>query len=74
MLVAALETPIGTARLWCERVIGAQGRLMRDMYYFEVKAPADSRYDGDYLKQLASIPAEKAFRPADQSECPLLKK
>lgn len=49
-------------------------RLLRDMYYAEVKAPADSKYDFDYLNIVATIPGAEAFRPAAESECPLLKK
>ncbi|MGA0597697.1 ABC transporter substrate-binding protein [Enterovirga sp. CN4-39] len=50
------------------------GRVVRDMYLFEVKSPAESKYDYDYYKQLAVIPGEKAFRPLSQSECPLVPK
>ncbi len=50
------------------------GRVMRDMYLFQVKSPAESKYQFDYFKQLATIPAEQAFRPLSESECPLVKK
>ncbi|HXP31632.1 MAG TPA: ABC transporter substrate-binding protein [Stellaceae bacterium] len=50
------------------------GRVMRDMYLFEVKTPAESKYQFDYYKQLATIPADQAFRPLSESECPLVKK
>jgi branched-chain amino acid transport system substrate-binding protein len=50
------------------------GRVMRDMYLFQVKAPSESKYQYDYYKQLAVIPAEQAFRPLSESECPLVKK
>jgi branched-chain amino acid transport system substrate-binding protein len=50
------------------------GRVMRDMYLFQVKAPSESKYPFDYYKQLAVIPAEQAFRPLSESECPLVKK
>ena len=43
--------------------IRADGKLMRDMYLFEVKKPDKSRYAWDYLRQLAVIPADRAFRP-----------
>ena len=38
------------------------------------KSPAESKYEYDYYKQLAVIPAEQAFRPLSESECPLVKK
>jgi branched-chain amino acid transport system substrate-binding protein len=49
------------------------GRVMRDMYLFEVKKPAESKYPFDYYKQLAAVPGEQAFRPLSESECPLIK-
>jgi branched-chain amino acid transport system substrate-binding protein len=49
------------------------GRVMRDMYLFEVKKPAESKYPFDYYKQLAAVPADQAYRPPNESECPLLK-
>lgn len=53
--------------------IRADGRLMRDMYYFEVKSPAESKYELDYLTQKTTIPGAVAYRPAAESDCPLLK-
>jgi branched-chain amino acid transport system substrate-binding protein len=50
------------------------GRVMRDMYLFEVKKPSESKGQFDYYKQLATIPAADAFRPLAESECPLVKK
>jgi branched-chain amino acid transport system substrate-binding protein len=49
------------------------GRVMRDLYLFQVKSPAESKYPWDYYKQLAVIPADQAFRPLDQGGCPLVK-
>jgi branched-chain amino acid transport system substrate-binding protein len=48
------------------------GRVMRDMYLEEVKSPAESKYPFDYLKVLATIPAEEAFRPLNEGGCPLV--
>jgi branched-chain amino acid transport system substrate-binding protein len=50
------------------------GRVMRDMYLFEVKKPSESKGQFDYYKQLATIPADQAFRPISESECPTVKK
>jgi branched-chain amino acid transport system substrate-binding protein len=44
------------------------------MYLFEVKSPAESKAPWDYYKQLARVPAEKAFLPLSQSKCSLVKK
>lgn len=54
--------------------IRADGRLMRDMYYFEVKSPAESKYELDYLARKTTIPGAEAYRPAAESDCPLLKR
>jgi branched-chain amino acid transport system substrate-binding protein len=43
------------------------------MYLFEVKKPEESKGPWDYYKQLAIIPAEEAWRPLDQGECPLVR-
>ena len=48
------------------------GRVMRDLYLFQVKTPAESKYKYDYYKLLDTIPAEKAFRPLAEGGCPLL--
>ena len=52
--------------------IREDGRVMRDMYLEEVKAPAESKYPFDYFKILATIPAEQAFRPLKDGGCPLV--
>jgi branched-chain amino acid transport system substrate-binding protein len=54
--------------------IRADGRKIHDMYLFEVKKPEDSKAPFDYYKLLATIPADQAFRPLSESECPLVKK
>ena len=48
------------------------GRVMRDMYLFEAKTPAKSKYPWDYLTLLQTIPAAEAFRPLGEGGCPLL--
>jgi branched-chain amino acid transport system substrate-binding protein len=54
--------------------IRVDGRKIHPAYLFEVKKPSESKYPWDYYKLLATIPAGEAFRPLDQSECPLVKK
>jgi branched-chain amino acid transport system substrate-binding protein len=53
-------------------VIRADGRLVRDMYLFQVKAPSESRGGFDYYKLVATIPGEKAFRPLGEGGCKLV--
>lgn len=49
------------------------GRMVHEMYLFEVKSPKDSKAPWDYYKLLAKIPGEKAFFTAKESGCPLVK-
>jgi branched-chain amino acid transport system substrate-binding protein len=49
------------------------GRLVRDMYLFEVKSPAQSKEPWDYYILRRTIPAEQGFRPLDQGGCPLVR-
>ena len=54
--------------------IRADGRKVHPAYLFEVKKPEESKGPWDYYKLVATIPAEEAFRPLADSECPLVKK
>jgi branched-chain amino acid transport system substrate-binding protein len=54
--------------------IREDGRVIRDMYLFQVKTPAESKSEYDYYKQLAVIPGDVAARPLSASECSLVKK
>ena len=54
--------------------IREDGRLIRDMYVYEVKKPSESNYPWDYYRLKATIPAEQAFLPLARSSCPLIKK
>ncbi|MCW2272513.1 ABC transporter substrate-binding protein [Rhodoblastus acidophilus] len=54
--------------------IREDGRKIHPAYLLQVKTPAESKYPWDYAKVIATIPADEAFRPLSQSECPLVKK
>lgn len=54
--------------------IREDGRMIHDMYLFEVKTPAESKYPWDYYKVLATVPGEQAFMPVSKSQCPLLRR
>ncbi len=49
----------------------ANGRMVHDMYLFEVKAPKDSKGAWDYYKHLATIPGDEAFASVAESGCKL---
>ena len=50
------------------------GRVMRDMYLYEVKKPSESKGAWDYFKLIQTVPAAQAYRPLDQGGCPLVTK
>lgn len=50
------------------------GRVIHDMYVFQVKTPEESKGQWDYYKLVSTIPADKAFQPLATSSCPLVKK
>ena len=54
--------------------IREDGRMVHDMYLFEVKKPSESKGRWDDYKLLATVPAEQAFQPLEASRCPLVKK
>lgn len=49
------------------------GRMVHDLYLFEVKKPSESKKPWDYYKELAVVPGDKAFPSAKDSGCPLTK-
>jgi branched-chain amino acid transport system substrate-binding protein len=59
--------------LFGKGTIRADGRKIHPAYLFEVKKPSESKGPWDYYKLRATIPADQAFRPLNQGECPLVK-
>jgi len=60
--------------LFGKGTIRVDGRKIHPAYLVEVKKPSESKAPWDYYKIRATIPADQAFRPLDQGECPLVKK
>jgi branched-chain amino acid transport system substrate-binding protein len=54
--------------------IREDGRMVHDMYLFEVKKPAESKGKWDYYKLVTTVKGEDAFQPLADSRCPLVKK
>lgn len=50
------------------------GRMVHDMYLFEVKKPSESKGEWDLYKLLATVPGDQAFRPMSEGGCPYIKK
>jgi branched-chain amino acid transport system substrate-binding protein len=67
------ETPINDMFARNGR-IREDGRMVHDMYLFEVKKPSESKGRWDDYKLLATVPGDQAFQPLEASRCPLIKK
>ena len=59
--------------LFGKGTVRADGRKIHPAYLFEVKKPSESKGPWDYYKVRATIPADQAFRPLKDGECPLVK-
>jgi branched-chain amino acid transport system substrate-binding protein len=59
--------------LFGKGMVRVDGRKIHPAYLFEVKKPAESKGPWDYYKLRATIPADQAFRPLKDGECPLVK-
>ena len=60
--------------LFGKGTIRSDGRKIHPAYLVEVKKASESKYAWDYYKVRATIPAEQAFRPLAEGDCPLVKK
>jgi branched-chain amino acid transport system substrate-binding protein len=65
------ETPVNDFMTTNGKILET-GRLIRDMYLFEVKKPAESKGPWDYYKLIATISPEDAAKPLSASDCPLV--
>ena len=60
--------------LFGKGTVRQDGRKIHPAYLFEVKKPSESKGPYDYYKTVATIPANEAFRPINEGDCPLVKK
>ncbi|MDB5911725.1 MAG: transporter permease [Ramlibacter sp.] len=54
--------------------VRADGRMIHDMYLFQVKGAKESSTPWDYYKLVAKVPGDQAFTTVAESKCSLLKK
>nr|WP_203583676.1 ABC transporter substrate-binding protein [Sheuella amnicola] len=66
------ETPINDF-MTTNGTLRKDGRVVRDMYLFQVKTPAESKGEWDLYKTIATTPGNIAFRPMDKGGCPFIK-
>jgi branched-chain amino acid transport system substrate-binding protein len=71
-VVAKMKATPTDDPLFGKGTIRADGRKVHDAYLFEVKAPSESKYPGDFYKTRTTIPAAEAFRPLKDGNCPLV--
>ncbi|WP_316176317.1 ABC transporter substrate-binding protein [Bradyrhizobium sp. SZCCHNRI1073] len=57
--------------LFGKTIVRVDGRVAHDMYLVEVKEPEQSKKPFDYYKVVATIPADRAFRPLADGNCSL---
>ncbi|RUM27184.1 ABC transporter substrate-binding protein [Rhizobium vallis] len=53
--------------------VGANGRMIHDMYLLQVKKPSESKEPWDYFNVLATIPGKEAYIDPAKSGCDLVK-
>jgi branched-chain amino acid transport system substrate-binding protein len=54
--------------------VRADGRMIHDMYLFQVKSQKESTTPWDYYKLIAKVPGDQAFTTVAESKCSILKK
>ena len=59
--------------LFGKGTIRADGRKIHPAYLVEAKKPSESKGEWDLYKIRATIPADQAFRPLKDGDCPLVK-
>jgi branched-chain amino acid transport system substrate-binding protein len=57
--------------LFGDGMVRKDGRVIHDMYLFEVKSPEQSKGPWDYYNLKRTVPAADAFRPINQGGCSL---
>jgi branched-chain amino acid transport system substrate-binding protein len=50
------------------------GRVIHNMYLFEVKSPEQSKQPWDYYTLKRTVPADEAFRPMDEGGCAMVQR
>ena len=72
VMVQMRATPINDF-MTHDGVLRIDGRVLREMYLFQVKTPEESKGDWDLYKLVEKIPSVEAFRPLSEGGCPLIK-
>ncbi|TCT03957.1 ABC transporter substrate-binding protein [Aquabacter spiritensis] len=73
-VVAEMKKMPTDDKLFGKGEVRADGRQIHPMFLFEVKKPSESKGPYDFYTLKATIPANEAFRPIGEGDCPLVKK
>ncbi|GJD48405.1 hypothetical protein OPKNFCMD_1123 [Methylobacterium crusticola] len=73
VMKAMRETPVDDFYARGGR-IREDGRMVHDMYLFQVKKPEESTGPWDLYRLVATVPGDQAFQPLSASRCPLVRK
>jgi len=58
--------------LFGDGLVRKDGRVIHDMYLFEVKSPEQSKGPWDYYNLKRTVPAAQAFRPISEGKCSMV--
>src|SRR5215217_2624808 len=71
-VVAAMKATPTEDPLFGKGTVRQDGRKIHPVYLMEAKAPAESKGEWDFFKQVGVVPAEEAYRPLAEGRCPLV--
>jgi len=71
-VVAQMKKMPAEDQVYGKSTVRVDGRVLHPAYLFEVKKPEESKYPGDLYNLRATIPADEAFRPLKDGNCPLV--
>jgi branched-chain amino acid transport system substrate-binding protein len=70
-VVEAMKSMPTKDPLFGDGAVRKDGRVIHNMYLFEVKSPEQSKEPWDYYNLKRTVPASEAFRPMGQGGCSL---
>ncbi|HYZ33380.1 MAG TPA: ABC transporter substrate-binding protein, partial [Crenalkalicoccus sp.] len=71
-VVAAMKAMPTEDPLFGQGSIRADGRKIHPVFLMQAKAPAESKGDWDFFRQVGTVAAEDAYRPLAEGRCPLV--
>ena len=71
-VVAKMKQLPAEDQVFGKSTVRQDGRVLHPAYLFEVKKPSESKYKHDFYHLRATIPADEAFRPLKEGNCPMV--